>query len=91
MQKSEVAQLVATLLAAYPSAVIAKNTSAVYEEMLADLDYELAQQAVKRVICRCRFFPTVAEIRSAADGVENESPRVYTPKIRLSPPRENSG
>lgn len=66
MTQLEVAKLVAVLLTAYPAAKASENTSAIYERMLADLDYPAANAALERLLATSRFLPTVAEIREAA-------------------------
>lgn len=71
MKKSEVAELVMMLLAAYPNARTTASTSQVYEAMLADLDAGRARAAVQRLIASSRFMPTVAEIRTAAAELEH--------------------
>jgi|SRR6185503_11747298 len=66
MKKSEVAEIVALLLEAFPNAKLGERTREVYEQMLADLDADRTRRAVTRLIGTCRFLPTVAEIREAA-------------------------
>ncbi len=65
MTKAEVAKLVAVMVAAFPNAKVTADTSSVYERMLADLDYPVANAAVERLLATCKFMPTVAEIREA--------------------------
>ena len=69
MRKSEVAQLVAMLIASFPSSKASDGTSAVYERMLLDLDHGAALDAIERLIATSRFLPTIAEIREAALAV----------------------
>lgn len=66
MTKLEVAKLVGVLMASFPNGKVAAETSAIYERMLADLDYPAANAAVERLLATSRFLPTVAEIREAA-------------------------
>lgn len=66
MKPSEVTELVAILVAAFPRPPIGEKTIEVYERMLADLDRELAHRAVARLIATAKFLPTIAEIRAAA-------------------------
>lgn len=66
MKRREVAQIVATLAAAYPNAQVGEATSSVYERMLLDLDFEVTERAVARLLGTSRFLPTIAEIRGAA-------------------------
>ena len=65
MTDTEVARIVAVLLAAFPAAKASPNTSAVYERMLGDLDYRVANAAVERLIATAKWLPTVADIREA--------------------------
>lgn len=69
MTKLEAAKLVAVLIASFPNAKIMQDTSAVYERMLADLDYTAANAAVERLLATAKFLPAVAEIREAALAV----------------------
>ena len=39
---------------------------AIYQEMLSDLPDEAVVEGVKGCLCSCRFFPTIAEIRTNA-------------------------
>jgi len=66
MQASEVAKLVSVIAAAYPSFEVDKARVAVWVQMIGDLDYELAETAVRRHIALTKFPPTIAEIREQA-------------------------
>lgn len=66
MTKTEAAKLVAVLIAAFPHGKLTPQTSAVYEDMLSDLDYATTNAAVRRLMATARFLPTIAEIRGAA-------------------------
>lgn len=65
MTEREVAKLVAILIAAFPASKITVESSAIYERMLADLDYPAANAAVERLLATSKWLPTVAEIREA--------------------------
>jgi Loader and inhibitor of phage G40P len=67
MTKLEAARLVACLFAAYPAASsnVNNRTTEIFERMLGDLDYVVANAAVERLIATSRFMPTIAEIREA--------------------------
>jgi hypothetical protein len=65
VKKSEVAEIVMMLIAAFPNSKITPQTSAVYEASLVDLPVDVARQAVTRLIATSEWFPTVAKIRSA--------------------------
>lgn len=66
MKPSEVTTIVAMLAAAYPAARMNEATVDVYELMLGDLDYQVARDAIARIIRTSKFLPTVAEILEAA-------------------------
>lgn len=66
MTKAETIKLLAILRAAYPNQTITEETVDVYCGMLADLDAEDATKGVKALLAESRFFPTIAEIRTAA-------------------------
>jgi hypothetical protein len=71
VKKSEAAELVASIMAAYPSAQTNSATSRVYETMLADLDCQTANAAVAALIQTRQFMPTVAEIRATVLELAN--------------------
>lgn len=66
MTDTEVRKIVAVLMGAFPGARITQETTAVYERMIRDLEYPLANAAVERLLATCKFMPTVAEIRETA-------------------------
>lgn len=69
MKKSEVAELVMMLMAAYPNRAIGPKTSDLYEEMLIGLDVTVARAAVHHLIQTSTFMPSIAEIRAAATSL----------------------
>lgn len=71
MTPLESAKVVAMLMAAYPQAQMTRQTSGMYEHMLADLDREVATAAVERLIGSAKWLPTIAEIRFAAAEVKH--------------------
>jgi hypothetical protein len=64
MKKSEMAQLLTVIAAAYPK-FPAINTVMVdiWYEMFKDIDYQVAQVAVKKIILESTFPPSIAELR----------------------------
>ena len=46
------------------------KTVAIYEEMLIDLECEIAKNAVKRILDSSTFLPSIAEIRKAATDLK---------------------
>jgi len=46
-------------------------TIALWEKMLSDIPYEVAEKALVKVLSTAKFFPTVAEIREAASSLVN--------------------
>lgn len=65
MTRREAALLTAALKAAYPRQEVDEATLAIYAESLLDLDYPAAQRTVHGLIRTSRFFPTIAEVRTA--------------------------
>lgn len=65
MKKSEAAKLVAVLSAVYPRSQMNLETMRVYETMMEDLDFEVAQRAITKIIATSKWLPAVSEIRSA--------------------------
>ncbi len=87
MTRAEVAQIFAVLVIAYPNAEMFKAPSQqVLQEKLAptislwatclrDVDFWIAQQAVVKICQTCKFPPTIAEMRQAAEAVTEETRR----------------
>lgn len=66
MKGSQVAELVAMLIASFPYSKADAKTSAIYERMLLDLNHAAALDAIEKLIATSRFLPTIAEIRETA-------------------------
>lgn len=66
MTKKEVSKLLAVLAAAYPRFESDELKVTVWHEMLNDIDYQVAQLAVKKCILEFVFSPSIAEVRQAA-------------------------
>lgn len=67
MTKREAATLVGWAAANFPS-MQDKNlrpTAELWHKMLSDVDYQVAEKALIKVLATARFFPTVGEIREA--------------------------
>lgn len=65
----EITEIVSGLAAAYPNFELRTDTIRVYCATLADLTPEVLHAAAKDCISRCKFFPTVAELREAAAAI----------------------
>ncbi|HHY95889.1 MAG TPA: hypothetical protein GX513_12915 [Firmicutes bacterium] len=63
MKRAETVQLLAFITAFYPDWKLTEATIEAWHEMLHDLEFDVVKTAIKRVISRKRFLPTVAEIR----------------------------
>ena len=84
MNRAEMTEIFAVLMVAYPNAEMfrAESQQALKERLaptitlwttcLQDIDFWTAQKAVIRVCKTCKFPPTIAEMREAADGVSEE-------------------
>ncbi len=66
MTPLEAAKAVAVLTAAYPAAKWSEETCKAYESALADLDFELARAAFRRLARTHRFPPAISEVVGAA-------------------------
>lgn len=68
MTRDEAKQLVALAVANFPTlqAKDMRPTAVLWQKMLADIPYAVAEKALLKVLATCRHFPTVADIREAA-------------------------
>ena len=71
MTKGEVAKLLAVLAAAYPKFEVHDVKVQVWHEMLGDIDYAVANMAVKKIIMQNTFPPAIAEVRKAVTELMN--------------------
>jgi len=62
-------QIIGVLAAAFPNNKLSPETVGVYELALADIPADVLEQATLHVIARCKFFPSVSEIRDAANAI----------------------
>lgn len=76
MNKQEFAILATAIIAAYPSSKILGDTASMdlWYQMLQDIDYDVAQNAVKEYICTQTFAPSIGEIRKLC--MERCKPRI---------------
>ncbi len=65
-QRAEIIKVVTTLAAAFPHKDIEEATIRVYTDALADLPPEAVRVAGMVCLNRCRFFPSIAELREEA-------------------------
>jgi hypothetical protein len=65
MKPSEAVELIGQLRDAFPRQVFTPANSAVYAEHIVDLPHEAACCAVRALIARSRWMPSIAEIREA--------------------------
>jgi len=63
-------QVLGVLAAAFPQFNLTKETGEVYSRVLADLPDELLRTAALDCVSKCRFFPTVSELRDAALSIK---------------------
>lgn len=64
--KEDTLKIVMVMAAFYPAVKLRDETIDGYCMMLADVDRDILQAAVKKCISDCKWFPTIAEIRQAA-------------------------
>jgi hypothetical protein len=55
--------ILGVMAAAYPGFQLTAQTIAIYSELLSDIDDETLARAAKRCMSKCKFYPTIAEIR----------------------------
>ena len=68
--KETVTQVMVILASAYPRFQVPKNTGRIYAELLADIPDNLLILAAKTHAANSTFFPSVAELRKAAFGIQ---------------------
>jgi hypothetical protein len=78
MNKKEVSNLLGLAAANFPNMQEKdfRPTAVLWEKMLSDMPYQVAENALIRVLATTKYFPTVAEIREAA--VVNSQPQIIT-------------
>jgi hypothetical protein len=76
MTNEEGMKLIKVLQSAYPRQEFEDDMIRVYTRMLADLPYNIAQQAVMSLISTSKWLPTIAEIREAAVNTACPIPHV---------------
>lgn len=74
MTEDQVLEIVARIKDAYPRQVVGLGTLAVYSQMLGDLPYAAANNAVRDLLASSRFFPTIAEIRERVVALRLDAP-----------------
>lgn len=76
MDKKEVINLLGLAAANFPNMQERdlRPTASLWEKMLSDMPYQVAEDALIRVLATAKFFPTIADIREAA--VVNTQPRI---------------
>jgi hypothetical protein len=66
MTPADAAELVTIVALGWPRPGMQERTRDFYEQMLLDLDFEVAKRAVARLAATAKFLPSIAEIREAA-------------------------
>ena len=78
MKKSETSKIIIKLMTVYPSFKFGANVITgeemdlsevvnIWHEMIGDMDYDRAETAVNTCINKCKFVPSIAEIREEYD------------------------
>ncbi len=74
--EEEIVKILAPMFASFPTTKADRNTVDNYVSMLRDIAPDVLAAAVLRVKATCKFFPTIAEIRDAAElGKREPGPR----------------
>lgn len=79
MNKQQSARLVGAISAAHPTKNIPAETVVVYASMLADLEFETAEQAVARCLRTITYWPSIAEIKDAYRAIVMDKQRALPP------------
>ena len=69
MTPAEALKVLSVLRNAFPREVLTPETVTVYCAELADIDYELAGRAARKIIRSSEWFPTIAKIRVEVDAL----------------------
>jgi hypothetical protein len=84
--RQETARLVALAMANWPGMqdrnVKIEATALLWQRMLNDVPYELAEKALCKVLMTAKFWPTVSEIREAVDSLR--------PPVKMLPPTDEA-
>lgn len=68
--EKSVLEVFAVLGAAFPNFAATRETIAVYSRVLSDVPEELLQAAALDCVSKCKWFPTVSELRDAALSIK---------------------
>lgn len=79
MTQGESLKCMSILAASYPRQALDEATLTTYATMLADLEFDAVQEAVKRIICTSKWFPSIAEIR--AEVVSADTMHLPAPEL----------
>lgn len=71
MTRKEITNLIGLATANFPNMQEKdmRPTATLWEKMLADIPYPVAEQALIKLLATNKFFPTVADIREAAENM----------------------
>jgi hypothetical protein len=76
MTLEQAKKLVLLALLAFPNmqdkAFSASGVAMLWQKLLNDIPYEVAEKAVSKVLMTSKFFPTVAEIREAVESLKEK-------------------
>lgn len=70
MTRSQALKCLAVLAASYPRNGLEKHNLDTYALMLEDLDFVRVGEAMKRLTCKLKWFPSIAEIRAEVAEAE---------------------
>lgn len=76
MDKQEIKKLIGYATANFPNMQEKdmRPTAVLWEKMLSDIPYPLAEKALQKVLSTAKFFPTIADIREAAVAISQPLP-----------------
>jgi len=70
MRRSECVKLLTAIAAVFPTFAVDEERAAVWFDLIGDLEYPVADLALRKVLATAKFIPTIAEIREAAASLE---------------------
>lgn len=70
MTQTEIAKLIAMLIAAFPQSQFSEASSELYESLLEDVELDLGMLAVQRIIATSKWLPAIAEIRTTVAEIK---------------------
>lgn len=91
MQPADAALIVARLVASFPNANVRAETIAIYADMIRDLEATETSAAVAQILGTAKYFPSIAEIRTAVIERRCGFPSVESALVELRKNLDRAG